>query len=59
MKKCMLRLEWYLMMKHRLKTNAAIPKGFYKTIQYGSMSETYYFPNINLVSKEINDYKIK
>ena len=42
----------------RLETNAAIPKGFYKTIQYGSRFETYYFPNTDPVSKDINDYKV-
>jgi len=42
----------------RVATNAAIPKGFYKTIKYGSVVETYYFPNTEPASKEINYYKI-
>ena len=41
----------------RVATNAAIPKGFYKTIKYGNKVETYYFPNTEPVSKEINYYK--
>ena len=43
----------------RLATNAAIPKGFYKTITYGNVVEKYYFPNIDPVSKDINYYKCK
>ena len=43
----------------RLATNAAIPKGFYKTITYGNVTEKYYFPNIDPVSKDINYYKCK
>ena len=42
----------------RLETNAAIPIGFYKTIQYGSQFEKYYFPNTEPVSKEVYDYRI-
>jgi DNA/RNA endonuclease G (NUC1) len=42
----------------RLETNAAIPIGFYKTIQYGSIFEKYYFPNTEPVSKDIYDYRI-
>ena len=47
----------------RLETNAAIPKGFYKTIEYGDKfgfnKETYYFPNTEPISKELNYYKIQ
>ena len=43
----------------RLATNADIPKGFYKTITYGNVTEKYYFPNIDPVSKDINYYKCK
>lgn len=43
----------------RLATNAAIPKGFYKTITYGNTVEKYYFPNTDPVSKDINYYKCK
>lgn len=48
----------------RVPSNAAIPKGFYKTIEYGNFNggfrftEEYYFPNTSPVSKNINDYKI-
>ena len=42
----------------RVATNAAIPKGFYKTIKYGDKVETYYFPNTEPSSKEINYYKV-
>jgi len=42
----------------RVATNAAIPKGFYKTIKYGNVVEKYYFPNTEPVSKDINYYKI-
>lgn len=47
----------------RVATNAAIPKGFYKTIIYYNTGnktkykETYYFPNTEPVSKDINSYR--
>ena len=43
----------------RLPSNAAIPKGFYKTITYGNNVEKYYFPNIDPVSKDFNYYKCR
>lgn len=43
----------------RLETNAAIPVGFYKTIRYNGISETYYFPNTDPISKNLNDYLVQ
>ena len=37
---------------------ASIPKGFYKTIKYSNIIETYYFPNEVPTSKDYNDYRL-
>lgn len=41
----------------RVPTNAAIPKGYYKELKYGTTRECYYFLNRAPISKELNDYK--
>ena len=43
----------------RVPTNAAIPKGYYKELKYGTTRECYYFPNVKPVTKELDDYKCK
>ena len=42
---------------NRVPTNAAIPKGYYKELKYGTTRECYYFPNVKPVTKELEDYK--
>ena len=42
---------------NRVPTNAAIPKGYYKELKYGTTRECYYFPNVKPVTKELDDYK--
>lgn len=42
-----------------LQTGATVPDGFTKTIKSGKIKETYYFPNIKIVDKELAHYKKK
>ena len=41
----------------RVEGGAAIPTGFYKTIQYGNVTEVYYFPNTTPTSTDFNTYR--
>ena len=40
----------------RVPTNAAIPKGYYKELKYGTTRECYYFPNKAPITKDLNNY---
>ena len=42
----------------RVDGGASVPKGFYKTIKYGNVVETYYFPNDTPTSKDYNTYRL-
>lgn len=42
----------------KLATGATVPKGFTKILEYSGNKESYYFPNIEPVSKDYKYYKI-